>query len=121
MGERVGEVEGNAVVRAATTNRPSSRKALGKAAEWGKAHDRPMFLGEFGAYQAGDMASRARWTRCVAREAEKAGLSWAYWEFCSGFGAYDPKAGAWRERVEVRAYRMTGGHRHFSHNRAAEA
>ena len=76
------------------------RKAMNKAADWGKARNRPMFLGEFGAYQAGDTASRVRWTRCAAREAEKAGLSWAYWEFCSGFGAYDPKAGAWREPLK---------------------
>ena len=80
--------------------RAAVRKALGRAATWGKAHGRPVFLGEFGAYQAADMASRARWTRCVAREAEKLGMSWAYWEFCSGFGAYDPKAEAWREALK---------------------
>jgi endoglucanase len=55
-----------------------------------------VFLGEFGAFQVADMDSRARWTRFVAREAEKLGFSWAYWEFCAGFGAYDPQAGAWR-------------------------
>src|SRR5262249_12475238 len=72
-------------------------KSLEKAATWGKAHDRPIFPGEFGAYQQADMDSRARWTRFVAREAEKFGMSWAYWEFCAGFGAYDPMAEAWRE------------------------
>ncbi|MEM1544372.1 MAG: glycoside hydrolase family 5 protein, partial [Candidatus Bathyarchaeia archaeon] len=35
----------------------------------------------------------------VAREAEKRGIAWCYWEFCSGFGAYDPKAGKWREEL----------------------
>ena len=24
-------------------------------------------------------------------------MSWAYWEFASGFGSYDPAAGAWRQ------------------------
>ncbi len=43
------------------------------------------------------MASRARWTAFVSREAERRGMAWAYWEFCSGFGVYDPAAGAWRE------------------------
>lgn len=76
--------------------REAVRKALEKAAAWAKAHERSVFLGEFGAYQAADLASRARWTAFVAREAERQGFSWAYWEFCSGFGAYDPKAGAWR-------------------------
>ena len=64
---------------------------------WGKAHNRPLFLGEFGAYSKADMDSRARWTAFVAREAEKDGFAWAYWEFCSGFGVYDPVANAWRE------------------------
>jgi endoglucanase len=32
----------------------------------------------------------------VAREAEKWGFSWSYWEFCSEFGAYDPVARRWR-------------------------
>jgi endoglucanase len=77
------------------------RKQFDKAAAWAKAHDRPVFLGEFGAYEAADMESRARWTRFVAREAEKLGFSWAYWEFCSGFGAYDPKAEAWRAPLKA--------------------
>lgn len=72
------------------------RKLLDKAASWSKAHERPIFLGEFGSYQVADMDSRARWTRFVAREAEKRGFSWAYWEFCSGFGAYDLVAKSWR-------------------------
>lgn len=73
------------------------RKQLEKAAAWAKEKDRPVFLGEFGAYEAADLPSRARWTGFVAREAERLGFSWAYWEFCSGFGAYDPKTNAWRE------------------------
>jgi endoglucanase len=72
------------------------RKQFDKAADWAKTNDRPVFLGEFGAYQEADMESRARWTRFVTREAEKQGFSWSYWEFCSGFGAYDPVKDAWR-------------------------
>jgi endoglucanase len=67
------------------------------AADWARAHRRPLFLGEFGAYSKGDMASRARWTACCARTAESLGIGWAYWEFCSGFGAYDPVAHQWRQ------------------------
>jgi endoglucanase len=33
----------------------------------------------------------------MAREAEKRGFSWAYWEFCAGFGVYDQQKGQWRE------------------------
>ncbi len=67
-----------------------------KASKWSIANNRPVFLGEFGAYSAADMTSRAIWTASVAREAEQLGFSWAYWEFASGFGAYDKDAGQWR-------------------------
>lgn len=72
-------------------------KDFAKAAEWAKKNQRPLFLGEFGAFSAADTDSRAAWSRAVVREAEKHGFSWAYWEFCSGFGAYDSKGKAWRE------------------------
>jgi endoglucanase len=72
-------------------------KDFAKAAAWAKKNERPLFVGEFGAYKVADTDSRARWTRAVAREAEKHGFSWAYWEFGAGFGAYDPEAKAWRQ------------------------
>jgi endoglucanase len=62
---------------------------------WAKAHDRPMLLGEFGAYDKGDMASRAAYTAAAAREAEARGWAWAYWQFDSDFIAYDIKNDAW--------------------------
>ncbi len=65
------------------------------AANWAKSHHRPMYMGEFGAYSKADMESRARWTEYVARKAEELGFSWGYWEFCAGFGVYDPVADAW--------------------------
>jgi endoglucanase len=77
------------------------RKALEKAAAWAKQHDLPVFLGEFGAYEAADMASRAKWTAHVVEEAQRLGFSWAYWEFCSGFGAYDPKTDQWRPQLKA--------------------
>lgn len=65
------------------------------AADWSKANDRPIFLGEFGAYDKGDMASRARYTACVARTAEKFGFSWAYWQFDSDFIVYNIDKEQW--------------------------
>lgn len=62
---------------------------------WAKAHDRPMLLGEFGAYDKGDMASRAAYTAAAARQAEARGWAWAYWQFDSDFIAYDVKKDAW--------------------------
>ncbi len=65
--------------------------------QWAKENQRPIFLGEFGAYSKADIESRARWTAFIAREAEKQGFSWSYWEFCSGFGVYDPTNNEWVE------------------------
>jgi endoglucanase len=67
------------------------------AAKWGADHLRPMYLGEFGAYSTSPIEGRARWTAFVARTAEAHGMPWTYWEFCSGFGAYDPVARQWRQ------------------------
>ncbi len=67
--------------------------------KWASARNLPVFVGEFGAYSKADLASRVRWTSFVAREAEKHGFSWAYWEFASGFGVYDPDANQWRSEL----------------------
>jgi endoglucanase len=72
------------------------RKDFDKAAQWAKEHDRPLFLGEFGAYSKADMDSRVTWTSTVAREARERGFSFAYWEFGAGFGIYDREAKQWR-------------------------
>jgi endoglucanase len=75
------------------------RDDFDKAAAWGKKHDRPLYLGEFGAYSAADMDARARWTEAVVRDAEARNISWAYWEFGSGFGIYDPRAKTFRDAL----------------------
>lgn len=70
---------------------------LDMAVRWAAQHNNiPLFMGEFGAYSKADMDSRIRWTHFVAREAERRNIPWAYWEFCSGFGAYDPVKEEWR-------------------------
>jgi endoglucanase len=53
--------------------------------EWSVQNDRPIFLGEFGAYDKALMDSRVRYTAAVARTAEELGWSWAYWQFDSDF------------------------------------
>jgi endoglucanase len=80
-----------------TTDREALKNDFGMVAEWGKKNHRPIYLGEFGAYSVADMSSRERWTRAVVRQAEHLGFSWAYWEFCSSFGIFDPTTGRWRE------------------------
>ncbi|MBO3839826.1 MAG: glycoside hydrolase family 5 protein [Thermoproteota archaeon] len=74
------------------------RDELDIAVKWaGKHGNITLFMGEFGAYGKADMDSRIRWTSFVVKEAEKRNIAWCYWEFCSGFGAYDPVTKKWRE------------------------
>jgi len=73
------------------------RKELDQAVDYGKKNRRPIYLGEFGAFQNAPMESRVRWTAVLAREMEKRGISWAYWEFGSGFGVYDVKNKRWHD------------------------
>lgn len=73
------------------------RDELDVAVQWSMKHGSiTLLLGEFGAYSKADMSSRIRWTYFVAREAEKRNIAWCYWEFCAGFGVYDPMRGKWR-------------------------
>ena len=69
------------------------------AADWSLKNDRPIFLGEFGAYDKGDMDSRARYTAFVSRTAEKFGFSWAYWQFDSDFIVYNIEKETWVKSI----------------------
>ncbi len=73
--------------------------ALDSAQRWSRASGYPLHLGEFGAYEKADMKSRETYTRLVRDEAERRGISWAYWEFASSFGVYSPKSGTWVEPI----------------------
>jgi endoglucanase len=70
-----------------------------KARAWSQKHNRPMFLGEFGAYDRADMPSRVRYINFVTRQAEKMGWSWAYWQFDSDFVVYDIPNKKWIEPI----------------------
>jgi endoglucanase len=70
-----------------------------KAERWAEKHNRPLYLGEFGAYEKADMASRVRYISFVAREAEKRGWSWAYWQFDGDFIAFDIAKKQWVESI----------------------
>jgi endoglucanase len=80
-------------------DREAVKKDFAKAAAWAKDHNRPVFLGEFGAYDKGPMESRARYTDAVARTAESFGWSWAYWQFDSDFILWDMKRDTWVEPI----------------------
>lgn len=68
---------------------------LGTVQAWAERQQRPIYLGEFGAYEKADMASRARYTAALARHAESLGWSWSYWQFDSDFVVYDIDQDRW--------------------------
>ncbi len=86
------------------TGTPAERNAvtrdLDTALRWAVENKRPIYMGEFGAFSRADLESRARWTKFVADEALKRRIGFAYWEFCAGFGVYDPERRAWVEPLK---------------------
>jgi endoglucanase len=72
---------------------------FGGVHQWSKNERRPVLLGEFGAYDRGDMDSRFRYISCVARTAERLGWAWTYWQFDSDFVVWDMASDAWVQPV----------------------
>ena len=68
---------------------------LKSCADWAKARNRPVFVGEFGVIRHAPRASRAAWTRAMRTAFERLGWSWGYWGFSAEFPAYDTAADAW--------------------------
>ncbi|MGB7979560.1 MAG: glycoside hydrolase family 5 protein [Candidatus Nanopelagicales bacterium] len=85
------------------TGTPAQRTAisddLARAQVWAVHHDRPVYLGEFGAYESAGLSDRVSWTSFLAREAERLGWSWAYWQFDGDFVVYDVPADRWVEPI----------------------
>jgi endoglucanase len=67
--------------------------------QWSKSQKRPILLGEFGAYDKGDMDSRVRYTSFVARTAESLGWAWTYWQFDSDFIVWDMAKDDWVQPI----------------------
>lgn len=79
------------------------------ASSWSEKHQRPLNLGEYGAYKAADAESRIRWTRFITETALAHGLSTHYWEFCAGgFGLYHPDTKTFNERLLKAASGQSG-------------
>ncbi len=85
------------------TGTESERKAVeqdfSKVADWAREKHRPIYVGEFGSYEKGAMSSRVCWTAAVAREIEKRGWSWGYWQFEDNFAVFDIKTQKWVEPI----------------------
>ena len=67
-----------------------------KAAEWGKQHNRPLFLGEFGVINKADQESAVKWLKFVVEQMEEYHMSWSMWDLMgSGMGVYDEENRTW--------------------------
>ena len=71
------------------------QKDLARVQQWSAAQHRPILLGEFGAYEKGDLESRVRYTAAVARTAESLGWAWTYWQFDGDFIVFDMAKDDW--------------------------
>ncbi|MGC9952969.1 MAG: glycoside hydrolase family 5 protein [Rhizomicrobium sp.] len=74
-------------------------KNFGAFKTWSVAHHRPIFLGSFGAYDAGEIGSRVKWDWAVARAAEAHGIPWVYWQFDYNFNVYDVPKEEWVQPI----------------------
>lgn len=72
-----------------TASRAKLESDLRAAAEWSKANQRPLYMGEFGVSSSPEIEARADWTASTVKLAEELGMSWAYWQFTSDMGAWD--------------------------------
>lgn len=72
---------------------------VAEGAAWGRDNATPVFLGEFGAFEAATASSRRDWTRTVREAAEAEGLPWCYFDFTTGFGVWDRETQDWIPEV----------------------
>ncbi len=69
------------------------------AAAYGREHDVPVFMGEFGANDLAPMDSRVRWTEAVRTCAVENGVATSYWGFIGNFGLFHPTTGTFDEAL----------------------
>jgi len=90
----------NTTLSAENPSGPSAVAAeLAMARAFAERTKRPLYMGELGAGDTIDPASRARWTRLVREMAEQQGIGWAYWDDGGRFNIYDRKTGAWNPEL----------------------
>ena len=88
-------------VRFTAADERDIKQAYDKVADWSRKHDRPILMGEFGAYEKSGtpIADRVLYTATVRRQAEAHDFPWAYWQFDSDFIVYDIDQDKWIEPI----------------------
>ena len=69
------------------------RAHIAQAADWARAHDVRLQLGEFGVNRAVPLAQRALWTRTVREACDAHAIGWCVWDFAGTFEIYDVERG----------------------------
>jgi endoglucanase len=81
---------------------PDSRRAVERdfsvVAKWAEDHNVPVYLGEFGVYDAAPPKSRAAWLRHVAQTAEAFAWGWSAWQFDHDFALFDSATHNWKQQ-----------------------
>lgn len=86
---------------AAYNSLPQERNPSGPAAfedrlrlaeEWSRYFGRPVYMGEFGAYEQCPPDSRARYIGAIREAMERHGFGWALWDWRTSFGFWNPAA-----------------------------
>jgi endoglucanase len=82
-------------------DRAKLRSDFDSVRAWSAANDRPILLGEFGAYDmsGSPMDLRVTYTQAVRSEAERHGFGWAYWQFEGNFIVWDMARQQWVEPI----------------------
>jgi endoglucanase len=71
------------------------REEFDRASSYAQASGRRVYLGEFGAINNADMASRARYLKAVREEAESRNIAWCVWDDGGGFQLLKPQEKGW--------------------------
>lgn len=70
-----------------------------KVQRWSEREKRPIYLGEFGVFERAPDSSRTRYLSFLARNAERLGWVWAYWQFDHDFSAFDTDRQTWKRTI----------------------
>jgi len=73
------------------------KRAVKKATSFRDFVKRPIFLGEFGAYDEIKNKHRVKWVNAVRDGMEADQIPWCLWSFSNTFSLYDPKQKKWDE------------------------
>ena len=73
------------------------RQSIKIAEQFEKDVQRPVFVGEFGAYEVIDNAERVQYVRDTREAFESAQIPWCLWSFSNTFPLYDEDNGGWDE------------------------